>query len=85
MLLLKPSLLFIILSIHRKEAHSSVLTSDETSVTCGPGCFKSCEDQEVRLSGRVFAYGFISLPFLNTQDILFRGFLPTVPPFYVNR
>lgn len=47
------TLLFIILSIHRKEPPSVNLpeiNSDETSVLCGPGDFKSGEDQEVKLS-----------------------------------
>eukprot|EP00066_Takifugu_rubripes_P021496 XP_011610762.1 PREDICTED: uncharacterized protein LOC105417633 [Takifugu rubripes] len=36
----------------RKEAPSAEINSDETSVLCGPGGFKSCEDQENPPSAR---------------------------------
>lgn len=49
MYIFKP-LLFVILSIHRKEPPSAEINSDESNVLCGPGGFKSGEDQEVKLS-----------------------------------
>lgn len=52
-------ILFIILSIHRKEAHSAVLTSDESGVLCGPGCFNS-SDQEVGLLSSVECLHMVS-------------------------
>lgn len=52
-------ILIIILSIHRKEAHSAVLTSDESGVLCGPGCFNS-SDQEVGLLSSVECLHMVS-------------------------
>lgn len=84
MYIFKP-LLFVILSIHRKEPPSAEINSDETSVLCGPGGFKSGEDQEVKfVSYIVFAYGFITLPILDTLDILFRVFLKYHPSIFDN-